>query len=134
LSLHDALPISSRIFIPSSEQAANECVKRKRITWSPVDRCSVEAKFEVAGGLEADFLAMNEWLRRERLTELPENTRWIFYKFLSFQLAKEELRPHRSQPPKKARQLQRSSTVNSKHVDRWRIVAECHRAAVARSP
>jgi len=42
--------------------------------------------------------------------------------------------PHRSQPPKNARQLKRGRAANPEHVDWLRVIAKRHRAAVARSP
>ena len=77
---------------------------------------------------------MNEWLRRERLAELPDETRWVEKKYLSFQLTKEELCPHRPQPPENVGQLERLRSANAEHVDRRRIRTERHRSAVARSP
>ncbi len=57
-------------------------MERKRIAGPAVDRCTEETKFEVGSWLEAEFLAMNEWLRGERLAELPNYARWASQEYV----------------------------------------------------
>src|SRR6266566_587867 len=50
------------------------------------------------------------------------------------ELAEEEFRPHRPEKARKKRNAERCDSVNAEHLYRLRIVAEQHRAAVARPP
>src|SRR5215472_6330290 len=53
---------------------------------------------------------------------------------MSGELTEEKFHPHRPEPLKEGGQFQRCDSVNAEHLDRQRIIAEHHRAAVARSP
>src|SRR5437660_10256888 len=77
---------------------------------------------------------MYEWLRIQRLTELPGKSRRVQHKFLPEKLSQEEFCSYGSQPPKDARQLQRCYAINTKHVNGLGVVAEHRRTAFARSP
>src|SRR6516165_7513721 len=104
------------------------------ITGATVNRCAEKCELKIRCRLKTEHLSVNKGLRIEELTVSTNGPRWIQEKLMPRELAEKEFRPHRPEPTEKARQLQRCDSVDAEHVDRRRIVAEHHRAAVAGTP
>src|SRR5712691_12665299 len=96
--------------------------------------CPRHAKLEVRCRLEAESLPVNNGLWLESPSILADESQRCEHQFIPGILTQEELDPHWSQDPQKARKLERGDTVDPEHDQRIRVVAQHHSAAFIGSP
>src|ERR1700732_4906007 len=77
---------------------------------------------------------MDVRLRTERSRKASEKTIRVVFKVLSAVLPHKKVHSHRAKPLKNPWQFERRDPIDTKHVQRRRIVAEHQRPSIARSP
>src|SRR3984957_3538002 len=107
----------------------------ERISRPTVHGRTKDSEFEIACRLETQLLSVNEGLRIQRLSCLTsEAGDWVGDELIAIQLTEKKFDAHRAEPSQNAGKLEWRHPVETEHVDGLNIVAEHHRAAIARAP
>src|ERR1041385_8160281 len=94
-----------------------------------------DAEFEIPSGFEADLLSLQKRLAADGLPKLTYNSSVGLIDELAVgELAEEPFEADRPEPTQNAGQLEWRNTIDAEHVQRFGIVAEHHRAALAGTP